>query len=221
MKIIPIILFLCSSHFLPIFSQNNSILQDPAAEIYLDALAKLFSPEKTCQIEFKYEIESKMDGSKVNDYGSVIIKGQKYKLKLEDGESYYNGEKLWIYNKEAGEVYVSIPDKSNSEPMLINPFRLLSKYKEYYKYQLTGESNKDGIIFVNIELYPKVLETDYSIIKLTINKKTNTLFILELQQKKGTVYKIYVNEIIPMLKVDDSAFSWDVTANPDVLEIEL
>lgn len=207
--------------FLPkVYSQDVNV-QDPAAEIYLNSLSALFDPQKAFQIEFKYEVENKVEGTKVSDYGSVIFKGNKYKLKLEDGETCFNGEKIWVYNKEAAEVYVSVPDKDNSEQTLLDPFRLLSKYKDYYKYRLKGETRLNQNTYVNIELYPKNLETSYSILRLMTHKKTGELYSFEMQQKNGVVYRITVTERITQVKINDSIFTWNSADYPDVLEIEM
>jgi outer membrane lipoprotein-sorting protein len=212
-----IFLYLC---LLQAYSQNVNV-QDPAAEVYLNSLSVLFDPQKAFQIEFRYEVENHVEGTKVSDYGSVIMKGNSYKLKLEDGEMCFNGEKVWVYNKEAAEVYVSIPDKNNSEQMLLDPFRLLSKYKEYYKYRLKGEFNLDQNTYVNIELYPKNLETSYSILRLILDKKTHELYSFEMQQKNGVIYKITVTEKITQIKVNDSIFIWNSADYPGVLEVEM
>jgi outer membrane lipoprotein carrier protein len=218
------ILFTCLFLAIPFYfcaSQRTANAQDPAAEPYLKNLSKLFDPDKKIQIEFRYEVDSQPDSSKTSDFGSVIIKGSKYKLKLEDGEMYYNGEKLWVYNINAAEVYSSIPKDENKEQMLIDPFRLLSRYRENYKYKLKNEATLNGKKYIYLELYPKKLETNYSILRIFLDKTNNNLYSLELQQKNGIIYKIFVNEILNPVKIDDSVFSWDAAAHPDVLEVEM
>ena len=207
--------------FYPAVSQKSEIMQDPTAEPFLDDLAKFFNPEKTIQIEFKYEVESLKDSSITSDFGYVIIKGPKYKLKLEDGEMYYNGQKLWVYNINAEEVYSSIPKETNKDQMILDPFRLLSKYKDYYKYRKKNDVEISGKSYINLELYPIKLETNYSVLKIVLDKDTHQMFSLELQQKNGIIYRIYIKEFIEMLKIDDSAFSWDASLHPDVLEVEM
>ncbi len=95
-------------------------------------------------MEFKYEIVSNVNDSKVSDYGSVIVKGKKYKMKTEDTEVYFNGTKLWSYNIPAGEVYVSEPDSGTTDETLTDPFRLIGNYKKFYKYRYQGEKTIDG-----------------------------------------------------------------------------
>jgi outer membrane lipoprotein-sorting protein len=213
-------IFICIQ-ILPVFAQLKQNIQEPEAEPYLNSLARLFDPQKAFQVEFKYEIESKIEKYKVNDYGSIIVKGQKYKLRIEDGATYFNGEKLWVYNKEAREVYISTPDKSNPEQMLADPFRLLASYKDFYKYSIKGEQTLNGRQLIIIELYPKNLNTSYSILRLNLGKENHELYSLEVQEKKGIIYKIFVTELIVPVRVDDSAFTWESNEYPDVLEVEM
>ena len=208
-------------NFLPVCSQKISNVQDPAAEPYLNSLSQLLDPKKVFQVKFKYEIESKTEGVKMNDNGSVIVKGQKYKLILDESEMLYNGEKLWVYNKTNAEVYLSSPKENNVDQMILDPFRLLSRYKEFYKYRLKDDLIINNISYVHLELYPENLETSYSILRIYINKKNNQLYSLELQQKNGIFYRIFVNEIQNNIKADDSEFTWNSSLHPDVLEIEM
>jgi len=221
MKIILTLIF--SIIFTGAFSQKESdaLVQDPLAEPYLEQISKLFHPEKALQIEFKYEVESPDPPSKVSDYGSIIIKGDKYKLRTDDGEMYFNGKVLWVYNIAATEVYKSIPEVESMDDMLLSPFRLVKDYKTYYKYRLKEELVLAGTTYIQVELYPKDLETSYSIMRVLINKKSGMFYSFSMQQKNGVVYTIFSNEIIKDIKVSENAFSWNPSLNPDVLEVEM
>jgi outer membrane lipoprotein-sorting protein len=205
------------------YSQTNrdELVQDPAAEPYLEQISKLFDPERALQIEFIYEVDSPDPPSKVSDYGSIIIKGDKYKLKTEDGEMYFNGQTLWVYNIAATEVYKSVPETESMDDMLLSPFRLVKDFKSYYKYRLMDEVNVSGTNYVQIELYPKELKTSYSIMRVLVNKKTGLFYSFSMQQKNGVVYTIFSREIIKDIKISESAFSWNKTIYPDVLEVEM
>jgi outer membrane lipoprotein-sorting protein len=221
MKIFISVIF--SIIFTSAFGQKDSetLVQDPLAEPYLEQISKLFNPDKALQIEFKYEVESPDPPSKVSDYGSIIIKGEKYKLRTDDGEMYFNGKVLWIYNIAATEVYKSVPEAESMDDMLLSPFRLVKDFKTYYKYRLKEELVLAGTTYVQVELYPKDLETSYSIMRVLISKKSGLFYSFSMQQKNGVMYTIFSREIIKDVKVSESAFSWNPTLNPDVLEVEL
>ncbi len=200
---------------------NDAMVQDPGAEPYLEQLSKMFDPSKALQIEFKYEVETPEPPSKVSDYGSIIIKGEKYKLKTDDGEMYFDGKTLWVYNIEASEVYKSIPETESMDNMLLAPFRLIKDYRNYYKYNLRDDISIAGSAYVQIELYPKDLKTSYSIMRLLINKKTGDLYSFSMQQKNGILYTIYSREVIKDVKIAESTFTWNPSLHTDVLEVEM
>jgi outer membrane lipoprotein-sorting protein len=202
-------------------SDQDALNQDLNAEPILKSISELFDPANALQIEFKYDVDTPEPPSKVTDYGSIIIKGDKYKLKTDDGEIYFNGKTLWVYNLEATEVYKSVPETESMDDMLLAPFRLIKDYKKYYKYRLKDEVNLSGVIYSQVELYPINLKTSYSILKVLVNKKTGILYSFSMQQKSGILYTIYSREIIKNVKISESAFSWDSSLHPDVLVVEM
>jgi outer membrane lipoprotein carrier protein len=205
------------------FAQSNTdaLVQDPEAEPYLEEISKLFDPAKALEIEFKYDVDTPEPPSKVSDYGSIIIKGDKYKLKTDDGEMYFNGKTLWVYNTSSKEVYKSIPEAESMDDMLLAPFRLIKDYRTYYKYKIKDDVSLTGTVYAQIELYPKELKTSYSIMRVLINKKTGLFYSFAMQQKNGVVYTIYAREIIKDVKIAESTFTWDPLLHPDVLEVEM
>jgi len=197
------------------------VLQDPLAEPILDQLASVFSTKSAFHIEFRYQIESTADDYKVEDYGSVIIKENNYKLKTDEGEIFFNGTTMWTYNPAVEEVYVSTPDPDNMDQLLVVPYLLLTRYKEYFKYKYKGESKSGSEIFNEIDLYPINLECSYSILRIHTDKSTGRLDSFTLQQKNGVLFKIYITEMIPDVKISSDTFEWKQELNPDALIIEL
>ncbi len=204
-----------------VFGQDAIKTQDPAAEPFLDNIAENFKSNEPYQVEFKYEIYSAMEDATVGDYGSIIVKGNKYKLKTEDTEVMYNGRFLWIHNLLAAEVYKSEPEEGDMDQMLADPFRLLGNYSDYYKYLYKGETEKDGMKWSEIDLYPVNMETGYSILRILCSEKGKNIHSISLKQKNGTEITAYVNDLIRGINVPDSVFKWDQESNPDVLLIEM
>ena len=202
-------------------AQETIKTQDPAAEPFLDNIAENFRSDEPYQVEFKYEVYSAMEDATVGDYGSIIIKDNKYKLRTEDTEVLYNGQFLWIHNLLAAEVYKSEPDEGSMDQMLADPFRLLGNYSEYYKYLYKGEKEAAGMKWSEIDLYPENMETGYSILRILCNEKGKNIHSIILKQKNGAEITAYINDIIRDIKVSDSIFMWNKEANPDVLLIEM
>ncbi len=218
--ILPIIILLLSNNTL--FSQDeNPTMQDPAAEPYLDRIAALFSEKDAYQIEFRYEVESTPNNYKVEDYGSVIIEGQKYKLRTDEGEVFYNGAKMWTYNPANKEVYVTTPSPRDMDQLLTVPFVLMSNYREYFKFRLKDDIKIGKKIYNEIDLYPINLECSYSMLRIRVERSSGRLYSFTLQQKNGVFFRIFVTEIIKNINIPESTFIWNKAGNPDVLVIEL
>jgi outer membrane lipoprotein-sorting protein len=191
------------------------------AEPYLDKLAGMFTTSKAFQVEFRYEIISNIEKTKVSDFGSVILKDNKYKLKTDDAVVYFNGSKLWSYNPAVQEVYLSGPGLNPTDGMLTDPFRLIENYRQYYKYIYKGEIKLNGKTYTEIDLFPKNLATDYSILRIHFDSALGKPYAFTLKQKNGYDVVVFVNDIIRNLKIDDNAFEWNAAEYPDALLIEM
>jgi len=205
---------------LTMFAQEAANIQDPQAEPYLETISKKFRTDSPYQVEFKYEIYSLMEDAKVSDYGRIIIQAEKYKLKTEDTEVYFNGQTLWSYNITNEEVYQSEPSENSGDRIFSDPFRLLANYKEFFKYKFAGEKNVDGKILYEINLYPKDLETPYSVIKLLTTSNKN-LYSINIKQKNGIDLNIFITDLILDIKIPESVFSWDEASHKNVMLIEM
>jgi outer membrane lipoprotein-sorting protein len=221
MKKIFVLLFAGFTAYLSAQDVDISLSQDPAADPYLNEISTYFNRERAFQVEFRYEIYSKTEDARVSDYGSIIIKKDKYKLKTEDTQVFFNGQKMWSYIPANEEVYISTPEKNIDDQLMNNPFLWLSNFKENYKYKYKGEVNIKGRNYHQIDLYPIDLNVNYSIIHLVIDKADNILNSFTLQQKNGIDISVFVLDIVENLTITDSAFEWDKSEYPDALEIEL
>lgn len=203
------------------YSQGEIKSQDPLAEPYLENIAKNFRTDQAYQAEFRYEIYSSVEDARVGDYGSIIVKKNMYKLRTEDTEVLFNGQNLWVYNRESAEVYKSTPLEGDMDQMLADPFRLLGNYREYYKYHFKGEKKIEGLSYSEIDLYPIDLEAGYSILRIVCRNNGENIYSISLKQKNGTEITAFITDIIHNLSISDTLFSWDERANPDVLVIEM
>jgi len=204
-----------------LFCQDPIKSQDPSAEPYLENIASSLNANSPYQVEFKYEIYSAMEDATVSDFGSIIVKDKKYKLKTEDMEVLYNGRYLWVHNLQAAEVYQSEPSEGDTDQMLADPFRLMGNFRNNYKYLYKGDQKINGTTYAEIDLYPAEIESGYSIIRILCNEGGNNIHSITLRQKNGTEITAFINEIIRNISVPDSVFSWNAETKPDVLLIEM
>ena len=97
--------------------------QDPKAQSILDALSDKASAYKSFTADFEYTLINKTEGINETQKGKVTMKGKKkYKLEVAGQEIVCNGETVWTFIKDAGELQISdVPEESEEDGNIMNP----------------------------------------------------------------------------------------------------
>jgi outer membrane lipoprotein-sorting protein len=194
--------------------------QDPRADRYLQAVSEQFDMNEGYRIVVDYIREDIMRETSAEGEGVIWMKGFKYKMEVNEYIVYFDGEKQYSQNTDAGEVYVSTPDPDQPGYLQAVPIRILKSYREF-KYQFIGSSTFMGRERIEIQLYPQDLTGPYSMLKLYIQPETLKLKGMQLKHKEGIEYTMILREVEENLALDDSLFSFDPNAYPDTEVIEL
>ena len=125
------ILILCSLILSGYVIAQNAENNDPAAQKILDQLSKETKSYKSIKATFTYTLENKKENSKVARDGSLLLKGDKYKLEIAGQEIICNGNTLWTFIKDAEEVQVNEPEYEEGS---INPANIFTVYENGFKY---------------------------------------------------------------------------------------
>ena len=208
---------------LPLFMFTTTAMhaqQDPRAERYLQAVSEQFEMGEGYRIVVDYIREDIMRETSAEGEGVIWMKGYKYKMEVNEYIVYFDGEKQYSQNTDAGEVYVSTPDPDQPGYLQAVPIRILKSYRDF-KYQLIGSSTFMGKERIEVQLYPQDLTGPYSILKLYIQPETLKLKGIQLKHKEGIEYTMILREVEEKLALDDSLFTFDPTDFPDTEVIEL
>ncbi len=195
--------------------------QDPAAEPYLQGVSDQFDLNEGYLIQMDYKREDIMRGTWAEGEGTILMKGLKYKIVVDEYIVYYDGHRLYSQNTESEEVYVSVPDPDQPGYLQAVPIRIIKAYRQDFKYQLIGEKPFMGRDRVEVQLYPKDLTGPYSMLKLFINPVTLRLEAIQLKHKEGIEYTMILSEIKGNQQLDDSTFVFDPAEFPNTEVIEL
>lgn len=194
--------------------------QDPRADRYLQAVSEQFDMNEGYRIVVDYIREDIMRETSAEGEGVIWMKGYKYKMEVNEYIVYFDGEKQYSQNTDAGEVYVSTPDPDQPGYLQAVPIRILKSYREF-KYQFIGSSTFMGRERIEVQLYPQDLTGPYSMLKLYIQPETLKLKGMQLKHKEGIEYTMILREVEENIAIDDSLFSFDPNAYPDTEVIEL
>ncbi|HAF29999.1 MAG TPA: hypothetical protein DCG75_13240 [Bacteroidales bacterium] len=194
--------------------------QNPDAKKILDALSEKTKSHKVIETDFKVTFKNMKEDIQNTSEGSIIIKGDKYRLKFMGTESFYDGKTLWSYLPDVNEVNITEP-APDDEDIFNNPKRLFTIYENDYKYQLIENLNQDGKDYSLVDLYPINLEEEYTRIRLQINITDYFLASATIFGKDGSNYTISIDNYKTNANFEDSYFTFNESQYPKVEIVDM
>ena len=197
-------------------SLTNTLAQDKLAEQILEKLSKTTKAFTSISIEFDHTFTNKSAGINEKNSGTLILKGEQFRIDMEKQLIVNNGTTHWIYLKEMNEL--TIMDYDSEDEDALSPNKLFTVYNEDYKnaYVQAKSINEERMHI--IDLFPKESGPIMKI-RLTINALKNQISILALYDKNGGVYTYNIKNFKSNLDV--VPFNFDATNYPEVEVIDL
>lgn len=219
MKRLFTLLMLASVAFAVKAQDKNPTTNDPEAKKILDAVSAKFKTYTAPQASFTYKVENAQGKALSTKKGTVVMKGNKYKVLMDGLEIYSDGRTTWNYDKSSNEVTVNNVDASGNG---MTPQKLLTNFYDkdfYYKYN--GEKKDGGKTVQEIELTPTDKNKPFHKVYLLVNKATNTISSARFLEKTGGRYSYAITSLKPKASVKDSDFTFDKAKHPGVEVVDL
>jgi outer membrane lipoprotein-sorting protein len=191
---------------------------DPKALEILEGMSKKYKAFTTFEASVTYTLTNDVDGVKDEFKGKIVVKGDKYKLSLEDQEVVNDGTTIWNYITASNEVTI---DNYSPEENDINPTRIFDAYKKGYKYLYREEKSEGGVLCDVVDLNPEKRDAQYYLVRMNISRKDKTLVSWTMFEKTQNRYKYTITKFTPNVNVNDTFFSFDAKAHPGVEVIDL
>lgn len=208
--------------FLSIFSLalvHISIAQyDPQALATLDAMSKKYKAFTSFEANIVSSMTNEVEGVKEEFKGKITVKGDKFRLVMEDQEIINNGTTVWTYLPSAKEVNIDNYDPGSED---INPSKIYEIYKKGYKYLYIGDKTEGGVVCEEIDLVPEKKDAQFFKIKMIITKKDKSIQSWTMFDKSGNKYKYTISKFAPNVAIADAFFSFDPKKYPGVEVIDL
>ncbi|WP_291861864.1 outer membrane lipoprotein carrier protein LolA [Marinilabilia sp.] len=189
------------------------------AKEILDKVSEVTKSYNSIKADFTFTLENKQADISDSYDGSILISGNKYKADVMNAESYFDGETLWTYLTEVGEVNISTPDPDDE--MSLSPSNIFSLHENGFRYIYAGEEITDGNEIQIVDLFPEDRDKPFSRIKLYVNKANNHISRIRQIGKDGNNYIIEINEMETNVPVEPSLFIFKSEEHPDVDVIDL
>ena len=208
--------FLIASVSLSATAQTQN---DPEAKKILDAVSTKFKTYKSPQATFTYKVENAQGKALSTKKGTVTMKGNKYKVKMDGMEIISDGKTVWNYDKAANEVTINNVDASGSA---MTPQKLLTNfYDKDFLYKLNGEKKEGKKQVQEIELTPTDKTRPFHKVYLMDDKNAKSLYSAKFLEKSGGRYSYTITDMKSSASVSDKDFTFDKSKYPGVEVVDL
>ncbi len=188
------------------------------AKRILEATANKF--EKSSGVKAQFNVEAFQRGNSLGTAkGTIELKGEKFVLQTADHLSWFNGKTQWTYLPTSDEVTVNNP--TEAELQTVNPYALLSLYKQGYQSQLGNVAQYDGKNIYEVILSTMDKQQDLSKIVLYIEKATYQPLFVDVVMRDNTRNVIKITNYQSGLNYNDSMFNFDKKKFPTAEIIDL
>jgi outer membrane lipoprotein carrier protein len=182
---------------------------DKKAATILDEVSTKTKQYKTIKIDFTYAMDNVKE--KIHDKfkGTLISKGDKYKLSAAGQDVISDGKTMWTYLKDANEVQINNAGEDDDS---FTPTKLLSGYSKDYKSKFIEEKGNDQII----ELYPLKKGKSFTKVQLTIDKTKKQITRFVIYDRNGSTFSYILDKFVTDQAIADNVFTFNKAEYPGV-----
>lgn len=188
------------------------------AEKLMERVSKRYKNFKSMKADFVYTLENKQQKSQEKQKGSILVKGNKFRLDIANQLIICDNKTIWTFSREVNEVQVNHYSPKEGAIRLDDIFTMYGKGFLYKIVESKKDGNKEIVV---IELTPKDKKKKFFKIKVTVDKTNQTILSSQIFEKTGTIHTYTVNNQVPNLKYDDNQFTFDSKKYPGVEIIDL
>lgn len=194
---------------------STSDQSDPEAKAILDKLKGRYKSFKTLEADFTLTIEFPEE-EPVIQKGTLTQAGDKFRVEMKDQAIISDGNTLWFHQKLNNEVQINNVDEMG-EGELLSPKTLLHIYEsDKYIYALTNQFVENGIAIQQVEFKPVDKDSEYSKIRLSIDKKKNQMLNVKAFGKSGSRFTFELNQLNPDKNFEVDFFQFNPAKYPGI-----
>jgi outer membrane lipoprotein carrier protein len=188
---------------------------DPKAKSLLDKVRKQYDAYQSVEASFTLTLEVAEQKPEVQK-GTITQQGEKYRLELSDKTIICDGATVWFHNKSNREVQINTAT-SGSSTGLLSPRELMRIHeRKDFIYAITSEGVDNGKPCQFVEFKPTNKNSEYSKLRLSVDKKTNQIIGVKAFGKDGSRSTMVINELTPNKTYPNGTFNFDKSKHPGV-----
>jgi len=176
------------------------------AKKILDKVSATTKAFTSIKADFVFEMENQQENIKEKAQGTIKTKGDKYILDLMGTTTYSDGKTIWTVLIDEEEVNISEVDEDDDKTM--NPANVFTMYEKGFKYTFIKETFEDTRALYIIDLIPSNPDSEFSRIRLKIDKDKHTVYAMKRFGNDGNIYTIKIKKYTTNISMPDSIFTF-------------
>ena len=194
-------LFVLLFSFQLVTAQNNQ----QAEQILSDLLNS--AKNTAIKTSFKLVVSDKNDTNPQISTGVFTLKTNKFILEMDEMKVWFDGKTQWSYLHQNNEV--SITEPSEKELSETNPMAILSEFKTkcLIRFSTKTKSSQNYCI----DMIPKLKNKDIVKIEVEVNKNNGSLFLICINNKNGSISKLFLTNFQKNINIADNNFVFNST----------
>lgn len=202
--------------FLFIFA---GIINAQNARTILDNANKAYNEAGGITASFTAKTTDTKNKTTYSQDGKAYLKGNKFKIDIPDGITWFDGKTQWVMVSGSDEVNVSNP--TGEELAGVSPSVLLNIYKTGFILTYKGEKKENGKVVYSVELVPENKKSEFSKMNVNIDKTTNLFTSIEMFNKNGINNLLTIKNLRKESSLPDNTFVFNKKDYPTVEVIDL
>lgn len=187
---------------------------DPATKLVLDKMKAKYEGYKTLEADFSLTLEMPQQPKEIQK-GKLLQKGAKYRVDFNQQTVISDGKSVWVVLPKNKEVQVNNVPGPNDDDGILSPQALFRIYlRKDFIYAITNEFAQGKRVVQEIEFKPTDKYSEYSKLRLTLDKKTQDFIELKVFSKDGSRYTLVMNTITPNKALADASFVFNKASYP-------
>ncbi len=183
------------------------------ADQLIEKISKRYKKFKSIKADFTYSIESKAEKINEKQKGTIIIKGNKFRLDFAGQTIICDNKTQWTYSKEINEVNIQLYKPKEG---IIKLDDIFTMYGKGFISKIAEVVKEGGRELTVIELVPKDKKKNYFKIKLYVEKNNQQIIKSAIFDKNGSIHTYTITNQIPNIKFDDGFFTFNTKKYPNI-----
>jgi outer membrane lipoprotein carrier protein len=194
-------------------------MQAQDATALLTKLSNKAKTYSTIEAAFKSTLIDTRNNLRVEQRGTIFLKGKRYQIDLGDFVVVSDGVTVWTYEKEMNECYIE--NAADMEQDGIDPAKLFTIWEDNFRSELKGKVNIGGVNCTQINLYPKGSEKrSFHTIQLFVDEAKLQVVRVIVKGREGSDVQYDVTKFTPNVALADDRFKFNKAKYPGVKMVD-